>query len=415
MRKVIVLFILVVATIQMYAQNKCYSTEYMDQEMRNNASLKNSLEEIETFTRQVAANIISNQRSSGTSQIIRIPVVFHVLYHTAEENISTEKIIHQLNALNRDFRRKNSDSVKTPLAFVPLATDMEIEFYFAKRDPLGRSTSGIERKYTPVKYWISDDKMKFNASSGTDAWDTKSYLNIWICKLLGEMGYSTLPGVELQKDGIVLSNSSVSSNSNIESTVGRTLVHEAGHWLNLRHIWGDTFCGDDFVNDTPKQSTFTVGCHTEIRRTCGNTEAGDMYMNFMDFTDDGCMNLFTKGQKKRARSLFENGAYRQPILSSKAFDEPVIFTSALPDFYPKWKEAQIYPNPAVSSIRINMEYDDRWIGKEIQVLDMTGKILMRKMISSTKQQIDINSLPAGIYFIRAQKEGEKIMKKFLKL
>lgn len=415
MRKVFVLFILVLASLQMHAQNKCYSTEYMDQEMKNNSSLKNSLKAIEAFTMHSVENLFSNQRTSAAPQIIRIPVVFHVLYNTVEENISTEKIIQQLNALNRDFRRKNSDTLKTPLAFVPLAADMEIEFYFAKSDPLGRSTSGIERKYTPVKIWSSDDKMKFKSTSGANSWDAKSYLNIWICKLQGEMGYSSLPGTELTKDGIVLSYHSVSSSANIQSTVGRTLVHEAGHWLNLRHIWGDTFCGDDFVNDTPKQSTYTVGCQTEIRRTCGNTEAGDMYMNYMDFTDDGCMNLFTKDQKKRARSLFEIGGYRQSILVSKAFEEPVILTSALPDFYPKWNEAQLYPNPAVNSIRINLEYDDRWIGKEIQVLDMTGNILMRKMVASTNQQIDINILPAGIYFIRAQKDTETIMKKFLKL
>ena len=415
MLRVFLLFIFVVAASNMQAQNKCYSAEYMDQEMKNNASLKNRLDEIESFSRQAAINIISNQRSGGASQIIKIPVVFHVLYNMESENISTERIIQQLNALNRDFRRKNSDSIKTPQAFKSLAADMEIEFYLANRDPNGRSTSGIERKYTPVKLWTSDDKMKFNSSAGADAWDTKSYLNIWICKLQGEMGYSTLPGTELAKDGIVLSHAVVSSNAGIQNLVGRTLVHEAGHWLNLRHIWGDTFCGDDFVNDTPKQGTFTVGCHTEIRRTCGNTEAGDMYMNYMDFTDDGCMNLFTKDQKHRARSLFETGGYRQSILLSKAFEEPVIYTSALTDFYPKWKEARLYPNPAISSIRINLEYDERWIGKEIQVLDMNGKILMRKIIASTNQQIDINSLPAGIYFIRAQKEGEKVMKKFLKL
>lgn len=415
MQKVVGFVILLLAAYNMQAQTKCYSSEYMAMELKRNTTFKTKIDEIETFTRQLQNNPQLNQRTSSTTQIIRIPVIFHVLYNTAEENISAERIIHQLNALNRDFRRRNSDSVKTPKAFLPLAADMEIEFYLANRDPLGRSTSGIERKYTPVKYWISDDKMKFKESAGADAWDTKSYLNIWVCKMLDVMGYSNLPGTETTKDGIVLSYTSVSTNEKIQNTVGRTLVHEAGHWLNLLHIWGDVYCGDDLVNDTPKQSTYTVGCHTEIRRTCGNTEAGDMYMNYMDFTDDGCMNLFTKNQRQRARSLFEPGGYRHSILSSKAFEEPVTFVATLPDFYPKWKEAHLYPNPAIHSINISLEYDDRWVGKEMLVMDMIGNIVIRKIISSTNQQIEVNRLPAGIYFIQAQKGTEKLIKKFVKL
>ncbi|HLF46321.1 MAG TPA: M43 family zinc metalloprotease [Chitinophagaceae bacterium] len=414
MRKNFILFILVMAIVQLQAQTKCYSSEYMEQEIKNSALLKTRLAAIEAFMQQVLVSDFSNQRTDGSPSIIKIPVVFHILYRTPEENISAERVIMQLNALNRDFRRKNADSVKTPLAFLPFAADMEIEFFLANRDPLGRSTTGIERKYTPVKYWMADDKMKFNVNTGADAWDTKSYLNIWICNMLDVLGYSTLPGTDITKDGVVLSFSSVSGNANIQSKVGRTLIHEVGHWLNLRHIWGDTYCGDDFVNDTPRQSTYTVGCFTEIRRTCGNTEAGDMYMNYMDFTDDGCMNLFTKGQKQRARSLFETGGYRQSILFSKAFDEPEVFSSSLPEKFPQWLEIRLYPNPANSSIHINLEYDERWIGKEIQVLDMTGKIMLRKIITSTNQQMDVQTLPAGIYFIRLQKEGEKIIKKFFK-
>lgn len=413
MRNFFVVFILFMLAVDIQAQSKCNSSEYMAEAIQKDTTLKNKLEEIEIFTRLQNSN--SNQRIGNITQIIRIPVVFHVLYRTADENISSEKIIHQLNALNRDFRRKNADSIKTPKAFLPVASDMEIEFYLAKQDPRGISTSGIIRKYTPVSYWVSDDKMKFNKTAGSDAWDTKSYLNIWVCKMLDVMGYSNLPGTESTKDGIVLSNLHISSNSNIEIKVGRTLVHEVGHWLNLRHIWGDTYCGDDLVNDTPTQSTFTVGCHTEIRRTCGNTDAGDMYMNYMDFTDDGCMNLFTKGQKQRARSLFEAGGFRYSILYSKAFDEPVVYTSALPDFYPKWTEVKLYPNPAVNAININLEYDDRWIGNEIQVIDVTGNIIFRKLISSTNQQIDVARLPAGVYFIRSQKGTDNLLKKFVKL
>jgi hypothetical protein len=346
-------------------------------------------------------------------QVIKIPVVFHVLYNNPDENIRTERIIEQMNALNRDFRRKNADTVNTPQAFAPFAADMEIEFQLAKSDPAGNSTDGIVRKYTPVKYWMTDDKMKFNSTYGDNAWDSRSYLNIWVCNLKNELGYSVIPGSDLSKDGIVLTFSAIGGNGS--SNRGRTLVHETGHWLNLKHVWGDSYCGEDEVNDTPKQSTYTPGCPTGERRSCGNIQAGDMYMNYMDFTNDACMNLFTKGQKQRARALFEPGGYRNSLLSTKAFNTPIVYAAPLPDFYPRWMEATIYPNPATDYLKIYLEYDERWVGKEVQVFDMTGKLRLRKTITSTIQLIELNNLARGVYFIRAEKENEKIIKKFVKL
>jgi hypothetical protein len=413
MMKLFLFLLVVLSAVQVQAQNKCYSAEYMARAVAGDASLKNRLEKIEAFAKHVSGSSSVNQRTQFTSQVIKIPVVFHVLYNTPDENIKPEKILDQLNALNRDFRRKNADTVNTPLAFAPIAADMEMEFQLAKSDPAGRSTDGIVRKYTPVKYWMTDDKMKFNSTYGDNAWDSRSYLNIWICNLKDELGYSVLPGSDLSIDGIVLAFSAIGGSGS--SNKGRTLVHEAGHWLNLKHIWGDSYCGEDDVNDTPKQSTYTEGCPTGERRSCGNNQAGDMYMNYMDFTNDGCMNLFTKGQKQRARTLFEAGGYRNSILNTTAFNPPTIYAAPLPDFYPQWMEATIYPNPATSYLKINLEYDERWVGKEVLVFDMTGKIKLKKIITSTILQIDVNRLARGVYFIRAEKEDEKIHKKFIKL
>ena len=256
--------------------------------------------------------------------------------------------------------------------------------------------------------------MKFNSSYGADIWDPKSYLNIWICKLDDVLGYSTMPGFYLDKEGIVISENEIRGVDPYRNT-GRTLVHEVGHWLNLKHIWGDSFCGDDNVDDTPKQSTYTPGCPSGIRNTCGNTLHGDMFMNFMDFTDDVCMNLFTAGQKKRARILFEEGGYRNSILKSKAFNSPAIYAAQLPDFYPKWLDVKIYPNPATDNLNLYMEYDARWMGKEIYVMDMTGKIVLKKAVTSTLQSLNISHLPPGLYFIRVEKDNEKVVRKFVKL
>lgn len=414
MRLSFIIYLLAISVFRLDAQKKCSTAEYMDLELRNDLSLKKRIHEIEIFTQQKNESASTGYRTQGLQQVIKIPVIFHVLYNTVDENILSERIITQLAALNRDFRKKNPDTLNTPQSFIPYAADMEIEFYLAKSDPQGRSTTGIERKYTPVKSWYSDDKMKFKSSYGADAWDPKSYLNIWICKLDDVLGYSTLPGNEISKDGIVISYNELNGIGTMYNNTGRTLVHEAGHWLNLNHIWGDSFCGDDNVDDTPKQSTYTPGCPTGERQSCGNTKSGDMYMNYMDFTDDACMNLFTKGQKDRARALFAPGGYRNSILNTSAFNTPSIFTAQAPDYYPQWPDVRIYPNPATDHINISTDYDARWIGKNIYVIDMTGRIVLKTTISSSVQSVNTSPLSPGVYFIRLEKEGEKVLKKFIK-
>ena len=404
-----------VFAMQLNAQQKCVSSEYLSKEFLDDLSFKQRAEQIEIFTKQKTTAAGINQRDVFASPVIRIPVVFHVLYRTADEDISIQKILDQLDALNRDYRRKNADTINTPSAFKQDAADMEIEFQLAGSDPMGRSTSGIVRKYTPVTYWMSDDKIKFDSSYGDNAWDSKSYLNIWICNLKDVLGYSTFPGQDPKKDGVVLDYKNVLGNGASMANKGRTIVHEVGHWLNLKHIWGDTFCGDDNVDDTPKQSTYTPGCPGGTRISCSNAPTGDMYMNYMDFTDDGCMNMFSKGQKQRARVLFDAGGPRNSIRFSQGFNQPTAAAAALPDFYPRWYNAEVYPNPATDHVNIYFDYDERWQGKELQVIDMTGKLLFRKKIDSKVQRIDLSHLQPGVYIIKASKENEAIAQKFIKL
>jgi len=403
--------------LQLNAQQKCLSFGYQQQQFQANPYLQNIITQIEEFTRQKAnVTFQSNSRINSTPEIIKIPVVFHILYHLPEENISMQRIQEQLDVLNRDFRRRNPDTIKTPGVFLSLAADMEIEFQLAKSDPMGKSTNGIVRRYTPVKQWMSDDKMKFNSGYGNNAWDSKSYLNIWVCNLFDGLAYSAFPGSDPAKDGMVLNYRVVGNNNGYSQyDKGRTAVHEAGHWLNLKHIWGDNYCGDDNVYDTPKQGTYTAGCPEGTRLSCSNAPNGDMYMNYMDFTGDACLNMFTHGQKQRARILFEPGGARNSLLSSKGFDEPVIFEAVLPDFNPKWLYAKVYPNPASNHLTIYFEYDERWLGKELFVIDLNGKLVMKKVINANILELDISKLNTGIYFLRAQKEDEKILQKFIKL
>jgi hypothetical protein len=135
----------------------------------------------------------------------------------------------------------------------------------------------------------------------------------------------------------------------------------------------------------------------------------------MDFTDDVCMNMFTNGQRKRARTVFEAGGPRNSILYSKGLNTSMIESAALPDFYPKWLYVQVYPNPTANSIKVYFEYDERWIGKKMEILDMSGRVVFNKIIGSRIETIDVNRLTAGVYFIRAEKDGERVHAKFVKL
>ena len=399
---------------QLTAQQRCSTSDYQQEQLSRNPSLLDRINAIELFTKQQSESNIAN-RTEGA--VIKIPVVVHILYHTQTEKISDARVASQIEALNKYFRRRNTDTSNTPAYFRQLAADCEIEFQLATSDPKRRSTSGIVRKYTPITKWKADDVMKFSSSMGDDAWDTKSYLNIWVCNLDKFAGYATMPGGEENKDGLVISYTAFGTGGGTTGyDLGKTAVHEAGHWLNLKHLWGDEYCGDDGVSDTPKQASYTVGCPTTVRITCGNGPYGDMYMNYMDFTSDACINMFTKGQKARMMALFATGSARTSILSSKGLMPPLIAESPLPTEDPRWLHPQLYPNPANNEINLDLAYDIRWIGKTIFVTNMQGQIVMNVMITSKNQKISIGRLQAGIYFLAAKKDdGESMKMRFIKL
>src|SRR5436190_1537680 len=404
---------------QINSQKKCETAQYYKDEIRINPDAEKKYKAVEEFTNHYINSQNNDQQARiAVSSVIKIPVVVHVLYHNPGNKISDDLIRSQIDVLNQDFRRRNADTSLTPAAFRNVAADCEIEFYLATSDPRQYSTTGIIQKYTPIKDWGKDNyKMMSDEEYGSSTWDSKSYLNIWVCNLSGVAAYSTIPGSDPKKDGVVIDFSAFGVNKqNSGYDYGRTVVHEIGHWLNLMHIWGDSNCGDDGVSDTPPQANYTMGCPTEVRTSCNNGAAGNMYMNYMDFTDDACMNMFTKGQKARMRSLFAAGGERESMLNSKGLNPPLFISSPteLPD--PKWLFTKIYPNPAIDKMIINVEHDTRWIGKTINVTNMNGVLLMKILISSANQEVNISSLQSGVYILSAKKEdGEIIRHKFLKM
>ena len=243
--------------------------------------------------------------------VTRIPVVVHVVWNTAAQNIADAQIASQIDVLNRDFRRTNPDVSSTPAPFLPLTADARVEFFLANVDANGAATSGIERRQTSVVSFSGNDAVKAVGTGGMNAWPADRYLNIWVCPLSGGLlGYAQFPGGPAATDGVVILQSAFGTNGTAAApfNLGRTATHEIGHWLNLNHIWGDdgTGCaGTDNVADTPNQAGFNPGTPTFPHVSCSNGPNGDMFMNYMDYVDDRAMFMFTTGQVTRMQACLD--------------------------------------------------------------------------------------------------------------
>jgi hypothetical protein len=263
-----------------------------------------------------------------------IPVVVHVVYKTNTQNISSEQIQSQIDVLNHDFRKTNLDVAATPAAFQPLAADARVEFELATTDPQGSTTDGITRTQTTATSFSDDDGVKSAATGGADPWPSDKYLNIWVCQLGGGLlGYAQFPGGPAATDGVVILHSAFGTTGTAAApfNLGRSATHEIGHWLNLRHIWGDdgTGCnGSDFVDDTPNQASANYGTPSFPHVTCNNGPNGDLFMNYMDYVDDSAMFMFTDGQVTRIQAALDTdrstiGSVKPGPATLKFKDDPL--------------------------------------------------------------------------------------------
>jgi hypothetical protein len=236
--------------------------------------------------------------------IITIPVVVNVIYSKAAENISDAQIASQFVVLNQDFMATNSDLTKLPTAFAGKQSSFNIQFKLVK----------TVRKASTKTAWGTRNAMKSSKSGGIDPTTPSTTLNIWVCEIgSGLLGYAQFPGGALATDGVVIGPKFFGTTGPYLSTIynkGRTATHEVGHWLNLRHIWGDTTCGTDQVTDTPAHNAANYGCPTDGHKSTCTGAPVEMTMNYMDYSDDICMYMFTVGQKDRARALFATGGPR---------------------------------------------------------------------------------------------------------
>ncbi len=296
---------------------RCATTEYIQQQVQANPEYRKLLDKAEIQSQEW-----ERTHPGGTRPTITIPTVVHVVWRVAAENISDAQILSQIDVMNEDYGRTNADASQTPSQWTSISVNTGVQFCLAVRDPNGNATTGIVRRQTTSTSFSTNDAVKYTSQGGDDAWDRNSYLNVWVCNLGGGLlGYGTFPGGPAAVDGTVMLYSAFGRTGNVVAPydLGRTATHEIGHWFSLYHIWGDdggACSGSDQVADTPNQADATTTCPGfPLTDGCTATSPGVMFMNYMDYSYDNCLNMFTNGQKTRIQSTM-NGA-RVSILSSQ--------------------------------------------------------------------------------------------------
>ncbi len=284
-------------------------------------------------------------KSQGPSDIYTVPVVFHII-HNGEaqgfgENISEARILDQLDRLNEDFGKMNPRSPDVPTDFQPVEADIQIEFVLARQDPNGLPTNGIVRKQgTKSSYSFPGNDLKAESY-----WPSEDFLNIWVAETGNTIGWATFPETSLpgvnnpetnpERDGVVVDDDFIGTNLSTDGSFdsyGQTLTHEIGHFLGLKHIWGDSNCGNDYCDDTPEAQTHHGNngslpvespCSYPGPDSCSGDSFADMFMNFMDYTNDECLSMFTEDQKFRMRTVMENSPRRLSLRTSPGLDPPI--------------------------------------------------------------------------------------------
>lgn len=444
---------------------RCATVEYEEKLREENP---NNVSE-EVFESWLSTKIAQTKKSKVTGklavEVYTIPVVIHIIHNgdavnrvgnAVGENISDAQAISQIEVLNQDFRRLEG----TPggLNSTGVAVDVGIEFVLAKQDPNGYETSGVVRhNITPYTDDIannsaSDNNGRLTYTGGVDwetvedvekmkeetQWDPTKYLNIWIIRpggkteenggLNGILGYaqppsnSNLDGLNVYggasgTDGVVIAyhafgdrkKSDGSFLMNNEYNEGRTTTHEVGHWLGLRHIWGDTnsCSNDDYCADTPDANEAHFDC--DVFDTCSNDGLGnDMVENYMDYTADTCMDTFTQDQKDRMIAVMNNSPRRVELLTSIALEEPLYSNKELEEYL-------VSPNPVIDLMNI-IGFANGTV--KLSLADASGKVVLTETYYNVdtvlSQELDLGFLTPGLYIIFIEKEDHKVAKRIIK-
>jgi hypothetical protein len=331
MKKITILLVSFCLVLTGMAQRTCGSVDDLKEQIRRNPQVAQNQEAIERFTEEFARR----KQAAGAGRVeaaappvtYNVPVVVHVLWSSNENNISDAQVLSQIAVLNRDFQFGNADTGSVPAAFKALRGNARIQFCMAQRDPTNAPTTGIVRRRTAKTFFTTAaNDAKSTAADGDDTWDASQYLNIWVVNEIRSggreiLGYGQFPGGAAATDGVVIGYKYFGTTGTARAPFnrGRTGTHEVGHYFNLRHIWGDEpLCAaDDLVGDTPLQGPQNYGCPTFPKfDTCTKGPNGIMFMNFMDYTDDACMYMFSIGQVTRMQATLTGGGAHNSLITS---------------------------------------------------------------------------------------------------
>jgi len=368
------------------------------------------------------ASMVENNTQAKTSLIVYIPVVFHVIYANAAQNIPDAKIYEQLDVLNKDYSRTNVDATNTRSQFLSVAANTQIQFCLAQQTPAGAPTTGIVR--------VSSPTFPSNPHTLSPEWNHLKYLNIYIGNLgSGLLGYSNLPPGSTGNDHAVILYSAVGGPNNPGTAtpyhLGRTATHEIGHWLNLNHTFnngcGGTTAnncttGGDRVCDTPPVSSSTFNCPASNPNTCTEInpfpppytmDMVDMFENYMDYTDDGCMNVFTEGQSTRMNDAITQ--LRSGLLTSQGC-VPVGIEEILDPSY-----VMVSPNPSDGIFNVNFNFPAA-TKVNLQISDLAGRLVYNSQfdVSVTgSTEIDLTKLSTGAYQLMAATDKGYLVKRIV--
>jgi len=399
-------------------QEKCFSSQLMAENLQRWPGLAQQRALLE---QEMKAYEATHGAKPKERMVLTIPVVVHVVYKNSYDNISLAQIQSQIDVLNTDFRKQNEEIGNIPVLFSGLAADLEFQFCLVQFDPQGNSTSGVTRQQTflsNIALMVAPDgrrRLHYNDLGGTNTWNPNKYLNIWVARIgSGILGFATPPGTApAAEDGVVVDpvyfGTVGIAEFNTPNNLGRTATHEVGHYFNLFHIWGNGFnsCNDDDeVADTPKQRDPYNGCPNHPQSSCGITS---MFMNYMDYTDDGCMFMFTHGQKSRMTAALYSA--RPDLLTNGSC---IYVSTGEPD---EAAAPNVYPNPATEVINVVWSSVPGQVSASIT--DMQGKTWLMDLspLNNNAETLtyEVSALPAGVYCLHLDDGKARYSLKFVKM
>lgn len=422
-----------IALSMSFAQNpnKCATMPVYNEHMQNPVS-KTNFVNADLAAKNWLANPVNKANAlKKQNSIITIPVVVHVVYKNAAQNIPDSQIVRQIQILNTCFRLQNSNFPTGRAIFDSIGADTEIQFCLAATDPQGNPTTGIIRKSAPTNAGfdpiLNMDKVKSSATNGDDPWPNDKYLNIWVCdmSLFGTafvLGYATFPGEVPALDGVVIQSEYFGyGTAAAPNNLGRTTVHEVGHFFGMRHIWADDDGGStgqcdstDFVDDTPNQAAKSQSdCNLTIN-SCSNEAAywgaidpQDMVENYMDYSADGCMAMFTKGQKARMYSYLNTTPSRMALKISNVG----CGTVGIQDLYKNFADyIFVYPNPTSSELHINITQFTP-TDLKCEIYNANGQFVKSFKQLEFQNTVDLSDLASGMYVVKIYNAEVNAIKK----